>query len=90
MCYEKIRRNEGHKGFIRSIAFSPSGGLLASSMQEITYILGSDDNDIILWDVKTGNQVRKLEGHTNWVRFVTFTHTGEFLISCRRLIIFLF
>ena len=28
---------------------------------------GSVDNSIIIWDINTGNNIRTLKGHSNWV-----------------------
>ena len=46
---------EGHTGAVSEYTFSPDSKILAS---------GGDDAAIILWDVKTGNQLTTLTGHT--------------------------
>ncbi|KAG8908519.1 protein with putative role during mitosis [Tulasnella sp. 403] len=42
---------------------------------------GARDKIIKLWDVTTGQVLRNLAGHTNWVRALVFHPTGKFLLS---------
>jgi WD40 repeat protein len=49
-----IRRFEGHTDSVNSVAFSPDGLLIAS---------GSYDGTVRFWDVQTGKEIRRLEGH---------------------------
>jgi sugar lactone lactonase YvrE/nitrous oxidase accessory protein NosD len=67
-----VRTLSGHTNWVRSVAFSPDGRLLAS---------GSSDRTIKLWEVATGSLVRTLSGHTNWVRSVAFSPDGRLLAS---------
>jgi WD40 repeat protein len=46
---------EGHRGTVWSVAFDPQGGMLAS---------GSGDNALKLWETRSGNLLRTLEGQT--------------------------
>jgi WD40 repeat protein len=62
----------GHHDTVLGIAFSPDGQMLAS---------GSADNTIILWDVATGDVIRRLEGHQDWVNRVAFSPDGRLLFS---------
>ena len=41
----------------------------------------SRDKMIIIWDIKTGDSIMKLQGHENWVRSLVFHPCGRFLIS---------
>ncbi|CAD8209459.1 unnamed protein product [Paramecium pentaurelia] len=58
--WKKLRIHELHKldsynNTVYSLCFSPDGIALAS---------GSRDNSILLWDIKTGKQKSKLNGHS--------------------------
>jgi WD40 repeat protein len=64
---------EGHTGYVRSVAFSPTGELVVS---------GSDDKTIRVWDTTTGRTVSSpFEGHTNYVMSVAFSPDGRHLVS---------
>jgi RNA polymerase sigma factor (sigma-70 family) len=55
-----------------TLAFSPDGKTLAG---------GNKDGSIRLWDVGTGNEVRRLEGHRNGVISIAFAPGGKTLVS---------
>ena len=61
-----------HATWVRSVAFSPDGKLLAS---------GSWDTTIGLWNVETGREIRVLTGHTRGVESVAFSPDGKLLAS---------
>jgi WD40 repeat protein/serine/threonine protein kinase len=50
-----------HEGYVQAVAVSPDGrrGLSA----------GSQDGTAKLWDLQTGRQLHRLEGHNWWMRF---------------------
>src|SRR5262249_52333547 len=54
------------------VAFSPDGKLLAS---------GGWDDTVRLWDVATGNQLRKIDAHKAMVGRVIFSPDGKVLAS---------
>lgn len=49
------RTLEEHEDIVTSLAFDPTGQVLAS---------GSKDGTLILWDVVSGRPLRTLEGHS--------------------------
>ena len=57
---------------VSSIGYSPDGNTLAS---------GSDDRTIKLWDARSGELLRTLEGHTSFVESVAFAPDGNTLAS---------
>ena len=57
---------------ITQVAFSPDSKILAS---------GSLDHTVRLWDVQTGQQLKVLPGHTDWVYSVAFSPNGRILAS---------
>ncbi|HLO14565.1 MAG TPA: AAA family ATPase [Anaerolineales bacterium] len=63
----------GHTHFVKSVALSPDGKILAS---------GSRDDTIILWDMETGQPIgQPLVGHTGSVDSVAFSPDGRMLAS---------
>ena len=64
-----------HVDYVRALAFSPNGNLLAS---------GSVDKTAKLWDMSTSKCVRTLKGHASWVRGVALIPNGKLLASGSR------
>jgi WD40 repeat protein len=67
-----VRRIAGLPSPIRSVAFSPDGGLLA---------MGAADHFVSLWSVATGLELRRLDARTNMIRHVTFSPDGRTLAA---------
>jgi WD40 repeat protein len=63
-------KQQGHTPL--SVAISPNGRMLA---------VGYAPYDIILWDIGTGEQLKLLKGHSNWVVSLAFSADGKRLIS---------
>jgi WD40 repeat protein len=69
----EIRVQLGHSDYVKLAAISPNG------MQVISY---SNDNAIILWDVATGKELRRLEGGLGIPNLVAFSPDGKtFLVG---------
>ena len=62
----------GHSEWVRSVAFSPDGTLLASA---------SVDKTVRLWRVSDGMPLRKLQGHEGEVFTVAFSPDGTSIVS---------
>ena len=45
-------------------------------LQDGTLASGSDDTTIRVWDVKTGQTIKTLTGHINWVRSLAVIADG--------------
>ena len=76
---------EGHRDRVYSVVFSPDGATLASGIGSLaksedgTVRLG--DGTVRLWDVASGRETAVLEGHTHWVRSLSFSPDGTTLAS---------
>jgi WD40 repeat protein len=68
---------DDHQGATRALDLARVDGtsLLAS---------GGHDNEIALWDLETGHQLRRFLGHTGWVLSVDLTRNGKLLASGSR------
>ncbi len=77
----EIRHFEGHTNSVLSAAFSPDGQWIATSSGEVQQAETGEDNTIRLWDVATGAEIRRFEGHTDAVWSVAFSPDGTKLAS---------
>src|SRR5262249_31942447 len=73
---QELRRIEGFRFDILSIAFSPDGATLASAGG--FYTTGAE---VELCDVATGRRLPSLKGHAFWAESAVFSPDGKSLVS---------
>ena len=57
---------------VNTLAVSPDSSILAS---------GGDDNNVILWDLKTGRRMRTIPAHKGGINAIAFSSDGQNLAS---------
>ena len=62
----------GHSLRIQAVSFNHDGKIIAS---------GSDDGNIIVWDVTTGQCLQQLVGHTRAIRSIAYSPDDEYVAS---------
>ncbi len=62
----------GHEAWVRSVAVTPDGKYVVS---------GSGDNTVRLWELATGQEVRRFTGHDDAVLSVAVTPDGKYVVS---------
>lgn len=62
----------GHSNYVFSIAVNPDGE---------TFVSGSADKNIKIWDIQTGELIETLTGHSNCVCSVAFFADGQKIAS---------
>ncbi|KDQ61138.1 hypothetical protein JAAARDRAFT_32141 [Jaapia argillacea MUCL 33604] len=89
-CKMELR---GHDNVIEVVVFAPVAAYPAirelaglpstdrSKRPGAFVATGSRDKTIKLWDSQSGQLLRNLAGHDNWIRAIVFHPTGKFLLS---------
>jgi WD40 repeat protein/S1-C subfamily serine protease len=67
----EVRKLEGHKGRVLSVAVSPDG----------RQVLTGGDTTVILWDATSGKIIRRFSGHTSLLSRVSFLPDGKGAVS---------
>jgi WD40 repeat protein/DNA-binding CsgD family transcriptional regulator/tRNA A-37 threonylcarbamoyl transferase component Bud32 len=68
-----VLRDQGNA--VKAVAFSPDGKLALSGSCATLIEKTCTEGELIVWDVATTSQVRRLDGHTGWVTSVAFDPT---------------
>ncbi|KFY78543.1 hypothetical protein V499_02323 [Pseudogymnoascus sp. VKM F-103] len=78
-----LQTHEGHGSNVNSVAFSHDSKLLASASGQTSALESRllSDNTVKIWNVTTGTLQQTLEGHSNSVRSVAFSHNSKLLAS---------
>lgn len=70
-----LRTTEIPNTALDAVVFSPDGNFIAT---------GGRDSAINVWDLRTGELIRTLQGHSDWVTTIAFNHDSTRLISGSR------
>ena len=81
---KELRKFEGDMEWVHSVAFCRNGKCVLSGsgglFQNGQWVHGMDQT-VRLWDVETGQELKRLEGHTDWVDAVAFLPDGRRALS---------
>jgi WD40 repeat protein/serine/threonine protein kinase len=80
----EVRRFRGHEACVHSVAISPDGKLAASGSGGIWTPhdwIEAPDYSVRLWDMASGREIRRFEGHGSAVTGLAFSPDGNLLAS---------
>ncbi len=82
---KELQRFKGHAETVRAVTFSPDGKcVLTGAGREVAMTDPSRDNSARLWDLATGKEVRRFEGHEGFVHTVQFSPDGRRILTAGR------
>lgn len=81
---KEVRKLDGHEGAVNAVAFSPDGSRLLTGGGG--FVREGDKLKLVgfairLWDVKTGKELHRFEGHTRPVTSLAFARDGKTFVS---------
>ena len=77
-----MRTFKAHKGLVWTVAFTPDGSRVVTGGGNTFFGNKSDQpTSLVLWDLATGAEVRRFEGHTRDVRRAIVSRDGTRLLS---------
>jgi WD40 repeat protein len=62
------------------VAISPDGNFVIAAFG-LPDIVGEGTRAVIMWDLESGEEIQRFEGHADWVRGVSFSPDGTQIIS---------
>ncbi len=65
---------DGHIDYINAVAFSPDGNFIVSRSD-------GTQNNLILWNGRTGEKIKVLHGHRDHIMTLAFSPDGNFIVS---------
>ena len=68
-----VARLEGHRGWVKKLAFSPDGQTLYSA---------SNDQSLRAWNIKEKREIHRWQGHTGLITGLALSPDGRSLVSC--------
>ena len=72
----------GHNQSVKTVAFSPDGKFgLSGSCALLTDDKHCTQGELILWDLQRYTEIRRFEGHTDWINSVVFSPDGQTALS---------
>jgi dipeptidyl aminopeptidase/acylaminoacyl peptidase len=83
---KEVRQLVGHTGVVKTAVFSPDGRqvLSAGHLRAFLNAVGDGsecDPTLRLWDLETGKEVRRFEGHTHVIAWCIFSPDGSRILS---------